>query len=246
MRGFARGKAVLRTRAIAVLGTDTEVGKTIVTGALGLALRCAGIEPAVYKPVASGCLSRGGKLVSRDALWLKRLLKLSDPLDAINPVAYRAPLAPWPAARLERRPFLLHRALMGFGRLARSGRTVLVEGIGGVLVPLSRRMTSADFCSRLRLPAVLVAHAGLGTINHTLLSLEALRRREIRVKGVILNMATGRDRAEISNPSVIRTLSGVPVLAVLPKVRGAGARKGLTNLSRRLGRRTLGALFGPV
>lgn len=234
----------MKGRALAVLGTDTGVGKTVVTGALALALRREGREPAIYKPVASGCAAAKGRLISKDALWFKRVIGLPDGLDAISPICYRRPLAPWPASRLEGRKFPERKAIQGFGRLAASGRTLLVEGIGGALVPLTRRMTIADLCARLRLPAVLVARAGLGTINHTLLSLEALSKRRVKVKGVILNLSTGRDPAEASNPEVIRALGGVKVLAVLPKIAGAGRRKGVASLSRRLTRGNLSVLFG--
>jgi dethiobiotin synthetase len=184
-------------RALAVVGTDTGVGKTVVTAAVALALRRAGLDPAVVKPVATGgggCGAAGA--VSGDARWLRRVLGLREPAEVVNPICWRAPLAPDEARRQEGAPQgaagRSHLALRVFG----DGRPLLLEGVGGVLVPVIGRITVADLVAELGVPALIVARAGLGTINHTLLTLEALRRRGVAIAGVVLNGARGRDPSE--------------------------------------------------
>jgi dethiobiotin synthetase len=206
-------------RGLAILGTDTGVGKTVVTAAMVVALRRRGLETAPWKPVASGGVRRNGRWLSPDALWWKRVLSLPDDPARLNPVCWRRPLAPAVAARLARaRPAI---------RLApppRGGRVpVLLEGVGGVLVPVAGDRLFADLPAVRALPAVVVGRAGLGSINHTLLTLEALRRRGIRIAGVVLNGARAGDAAARTNPAVIARLGRIRVLTVLPRLPG-GAR----------------------
>jgi len=222
--------------ALAILGTGTGVGKTVVTAAVGLALRRAGVSVTAWKPVASGGVRRDGRWVSSDAIWLKAALGLREPLSEIGGACWRLGLAPAVAARIERAPLDVE----GLGRrwraLRASGRFVLVEGVGGTLVPLRGRMTVADLIGRWGLPALVVGAAGLGTINHTLLTIEALRARGVRIAGVILNRAVrGRDLSERTNARVISTLGRVRVLAALPWVAGVRSdRRALRKLARAL------------
>jgi len=231
-----------RRRALAIIGTDTGVGKTVVTGALVLALRRAGLEAIPWKPVASGGVVRHGRLVSPDALWWKRRLGLRQSPAELNPICYRAPLAPWIAAG-GRGPS--DGALRRVWQAVSTRGPVLVEGVGGALVPLRRNLSFAVWIRRLGIPAIIVGRAGLGTINHTLLTVEALRVRKIAVAGIILNGARGRDRSERTNPLAITRLSGVPVLAVLPWVPGiAASSRRLTEWSRRLPAAWMARLLG--
>jgi dethiobiotin synthetase len=231
---------------LAVLGTDTGIGKTVVTAAILLALRRVGVHATPWKPVATGGARYGGTLVAGDVLWWKRVLKLDLAPADLNPFCFRRPLAPWVAARLEPgRPPLTDRALGAAWTLALRRRPVLVEGIGGVLVPLRQTLTFADWVRHLGIPAVVVARAGLGTINHVALTIEALRRRRVRVAGIILNGATGKDPAERSNPGALESMCGVPVLAVLPRIaRVRTDRRQLARLARRLPAARLKAVLG--
>lgn len=157
-------------RRVFVTGTDTGVGKTVV---------CAWIArhwgASYWKPVQSG-------LAERDADTVERLGGLSR--ERLHPSTYelRAPLSPHEAARREGRCIDIE----AFALPSLSGPLV-VEGAGGVLVPLNDEHRIIDLMVRLGLPALIVARSGLGTLNHTLLTLEALRRRSIRIAGVVLN-----------------------------------------------------------
>ena len=224
-------------RALAVVVTDTGVGKTVVTAALLVALRRRGLAAVPWKPWGSGGVRHGMGWISPDAVWWKRVLGLPHPLAVLNPVCHRLPLAPAVAARLTGRAGAavprpaLRAAWAGLG-LERT--PALVEGVGGVLVPVDGNRTVADFLRAFRLPALVVAHAGLGTLNHTLLTLEALARRRITVIGVLLNGGRPGDPAVRSNPGALRRLARVPVWGPVPRLRGVRGRAGLARLAARL------------
>jgi dethiobiotin synthetase len=203
-RGEGRG-------GIFVAGTDTGVGKTTVAELLLHAARSRGWPVTARKPYASGSRS--------DSRRLRRAAASRDPLDAVTPVFCRRPLAP---------AVELARGLSPWAKAAkacREGRGTfrVVEGIGGVLTPLDRRRSAADLCRAAGLPVWLVARPGLGTLNHVLLSLEALRRRGVRTERVVLSRWSGRDAAERTNPALLRRLTGLPV-TLLPALGSARAR----------------------
>jgi dethiobiotin synthetase len=203
-------------KAFFVAGTDTGVGKTLVAAGLARLLLNRGFRVGVLKPVASGGVpSADGKLLQKAA----RLPDSAYP--GIVPVHYRQPLAPWVAGwkegsvPLKKVDAAYRRALAQYDRL-------IVEGIGGVLVPIARDFNAADWPATWRLPALVVARAGLGTLNHTLLTVEALQRRKIGILGVLVNGFKGRELSEKTNVTALRKLLKVPVYGPLrhnPKYR---------------------------
>ncbi|MDI9405716.1 MAG: dethiobiotin synthase [Chitinophagaceae bacterium] len=185
-------------RRLVVCGTDTDVGKTVVSAWL-----VQGLTACYWKPVQSG-LADGG-----DRSTVAGLLKL--PAERLLPEVYRLsePLSPhWAAERdgLTIEPERL--------RLPPGDGPLVVETAGGVLVPLRRDWLQIQQLQRWQLPVVLVARSGLGTLNHTLLTLEALRQRAITVLGLVLN---GPPHAD--NPRTLAALGAVPVLAELPPLQ---------------------------
>lgn len=196
------GSAVLMPRRLVVCGTDTDVGKTVVSAWL-----VQGLTARYWKPVQSG-LADGG-----DRSTVASLLKL--PAERLLPEVYRLsePLSPhWAAERdgLTIEPERLH--------LPPGDGPLVVETAGGVLVPLRRDWLQIQQLQRWQLPVVLVARSGLGTLNHTLLTLEALRHRAIPVLGLVLN---GPPHAD--NPRTLAALGTVPVLAELPPLQPLAA-----------------------
>ena len=179
---------------LVVCGTDTDVGKTVVS-----ALLVQGLGATYWKPVQSG-LEGGG-----DTGRLRRLLDL--PAERIQPEAYRlaAPVSPHWAA--ERQGVTIDPERLALPSIE---GPLVVETAGGLLVPLRRDWLQIDQIARWGLPVLLVARSGLGTLNHTLLSLEALARRRIPVLGLVLNGPSHAD-----NPRTLAQLGGVPVLAEL-------------------------------
>jgi len=222
-----------------ITATDTEVGKTAVAGALARLLVERGWDVGVMKPVASGCRRRRGSWVCEDAECLRQAAQSDDPLDLVNPVRLTAPLAPSVAAAMAQTRVDLRAVRRAYRALRRRHRCVIVEGIGGLLVPITRTRLVADLAVELALPVIVVARATLGTINHTLLTIEAARRRGLRVLGVVVNRypRARPDAAARTSPAEIERCGGVPVLAVLREDPAVDvARRTLGSLPRQLAR----------
>ena len=201
-----------------VTGTDTGVGKTFVTAALLSELRRRGVRAGAFKPIACGAAGR------RDARIYARLVNHEAPLDVINPIWLRHPLAPSVAAKLERRRIDLRTVQARYKRLATAYSMVFVEGAGGLLVPIKRDYLVADLAKELRLPLLIVARLGLGTINHSLLTVHQARAMGLKIAGIVLNDTTGRrGLAEKTNIVEIPKLCGVPLLGVVPHGGGGAA-----------------------
>ncbi len=193
-----------------IAGTDTEVGKTVVTAGIAAALREAGCDVGVWKPVQSGALAHEKM---SDAFRLRAWSGVADRCEEIAPLAFSAPLTPWLAAQAEGKTLTMEEITAhGYPLLAKHD-WLLVEGAGGLAVPLTETDMMVDLAVRLKLPLLLVARAGLGTINHTLLSIEALRARSVPLLGVAFigdEMAdTQRTIAEMGN---VRVLGRLPRL----------------------------------
>lgn len=201
-----------------ITGTDTGVGKTFVAAGIAAALRKRGIDVGVMKPVATGARRRKGRLVSQDALLLVEAARSGDPLEIVNPICLEPPTAPTTAARLSRKRFSIHMIIKAFQRLRAVHDVVLVEGIGGLLVPLLPHFFVADLIRALSLPALVVTRPTLGTLNHTALTIHAARSYGIPVRGIVVNyhQKFARGRVERSNPRELETIIKVPVLAEIP------------------------------
>ena len=205
-------------KGIFITGTDTEIGKTIVAGAYAASLRRRGVDVAVMKPFASGAIERNGKLLSEDALFLRKAASSEEPLSLINPVCLREPLAPAVAAEVEGRTIDLSAVERAFRELARRHEFVLVEGVGGIAVPVTSDRLVADLRDLFPLPMWIVARPGLGTLNHTLLTIAFARSRGWDVAAVVFNRSSNEpgDPSEETNAETIRAWTGVPVLGTLP------------------------------
>lgn len=207
------------TKGVFIIGTDTGVGKTVVGAGLALCLRDRGIKVGVMKPVATGCLSSNERLYSQDAIYLFEAAENEYPLLS-NPIRFKNPLAPHVASQIEKKPVDLKKVFWAYREIRGIYDFIIVEGIGGLLVPFSDNYFVADLVKEFNLPVILVARSGLGTINHTLLTVQAARNRGLDIKGIILNGMPQANftMAEITNPRIIRDLTGLPVLAEIPKL----------------------------
>jgi dethiobiotin synthetase len=190
------------------------VGKTFVSAGIACALRARGIGVGVMKPAETGCRSRDGKLLPEDAMTLMRSAEATDPLDLVNPYRFRAPLAPMVAAQQEGRTIEIGKIREAFRVLTKKHEFLIIEGAGGIMVPLTSRTSYLDLAVEMRLPVLIIARPDLGTINHTLLTITALRAKKVNIAGIVFNHSRdGRQGpAERTNPAVIERLSGVPVL----------------------------------
>jgi dethiobiotin synthetase len=199
-----------------ITGTDTGVGKTYVTCALARGLRAAGFDVGVMKPVETGVSAAGPE----DARALIRAAGVADELDLVCPIQYAMPAAPQAAAAaegLERAAESIDRISRAFSTLSDRHAFMLVEGAGGILVPFDEKTTMADVAQQLGTPLLVVARTSLGTINHTLLTLEACDRRGLDVLGVVLSHATGvLSEADTQNLEVLKRRLGDRLLGEVP------------------------------
>ncbi len=209
-----------RPAGIFVTGTDTGVGKTLVSCLLVRALRRLNVRVGVMKPYAGGGW--------QDARALRKAAGLEGPLEAVCPLYDPRPAAPL-AARLRPLPGRpgpgpFKKALRVFRAWQRRRPFLVVEGIGGALVPLEGKLSVADMARRMGLPVWVVARPGLGTLNHTLLTVEALERRGLAVERVVLSGYRGRSFVEKTNLLILQRLLRKPIMT-LPILKNAGARE---------------------
>lgn len=198
-----------------ITGTDTNVGKTAVAAGLAGALKQRGYNVGVMKPVQSGAAVRNGKLYSQDAEFLTAVIDEQGETGLICPVILREALAPSVAAEIEGKTIDLNLIRNAYLELERLHDIVIVEGAGGIAVPLKNKFLTSDLITYLGVPAIIVARAALGTINHTFLTLEHAKRTGIPVIGVIINNYRG-GAAEETSPKIINELTGIPMLGIIP------------------------------
>jgi len=213
-------------RSFFITGTDTGVGKTEVAACLASMFYQKGYKVGVMKPFATGV-----KDISEDARILKRASKSVDSIEIINPISFKLPLAPLVAARLEKKQINFCAIVDKFRRLRKLNDILIVEGIGGVMVPIyeEKRKTFyvIDMIKRFNLPVILVSRPNLGTINHTLMTIKILQDRKIKIAGIIINYASKvkNDLSIETNPEIIERLSGVNVLGIMPYNKDRSKRR---------------------
>jgi dethiobiotin synthetase len=222
---------------IFISGTDTGVGKTFVACSLAALLRELGYSVGVMKPAETGCQERDGELVPEDAVRLKEASGCEEPLEKICPYRLKDPLAPSVAA--ERSGVTIDIGLVQklYGEISSKHDITIVEGAGGLLVPLLSHY--ADLAKLLKLPIVVVAANRLGAINHLLLTLEHASCRGLRVLGYVLNHLESRPSlAAETNAEALRFLTAVTCLGEISYIEGIETqRSSLSDLfEERLGR----------
>ncbi|MEI7879239.1 MAG: dethiobiotin synthase [bacterium] len=214
---------------IFVTGTDTAVGKTFVSAGILAVFRAAGRNVVPMKPVQTGCQLRKGTLIPPDLMVSLKAgglrVSAADRAD-MAPYCFKPACSPHLAAKLAGTRISLKRIEIAYRRLSRKYDGIIVEGAGGVLVPLNAKETMLDLMVRLQLPVLLVARPGLGTINHTLLSLRVLAEAKLKVLGVVLNQTSpGRwGQIEEDNRRTIERMGNVKVLACIRIQRSPATR----------------------
>ena len=199
-------------KGVFVTGIDTGVGKTVIAGALAATVKAHGLDVGVMKPVATGAREIGGKLVSEDVVYLKRIIDSTDDDNLVNPIRLKPALAPNMAASRAGITIDIEKVWKAYKELTDKHDFVVVEGIGGLMVPIDDNILVADMALKMDLALVIVGKHYLGAINHTLLTLEYARSRNLRIKGIIFNMLrNGEDFI-----GEIGKFSSVPVLGSIP------------------------------
>lgn len=205
-------------RGLFITGTDTDVGKTFVTAAIARQLRAEGISVGVYKPACSGALrDDDGQPYWADVENHFQALGGEFEREKICPQCFEAPAAPPVAARLENRIIDPSSITSGHEWWRDRVDLLLVEGVGGWLCPLTETSSIADFAEECGWPIVIVSSRVLGTLNHTLLTIEAIRQRDLPIAGIILNqhLPPTDSIAERTNPDELAKLTDVPILSLV-------------------------------
>jgi dethiobiotin synthetase len=204
-------------RGILITGTDTGIGKTVIGCGLAAALTAQGKRIGVLKPAETGCAPRDGALYAEDAARLSAFARTSLPLAQVCPYRFAPPVAPSVAAELAGITIEPRRIAAVFQQIAAHHDFTIVEGAGGLLVPLTGRYTFADLARDLRLPLLVVVGSKLGALNHALLTLHCAQTRALPITGYILNHpAPASDLAIQTNAHTLARLTNVPCLGSLP------------------------------
>jgi dethiobiotin synthetase len=209
-----------------ITGSDTGVGKTFFTCALAALLRSYGYKVGVMKPAETGCVEKDGQLFPEDAWRLKSASGCAEPIEIICPYRFSEPLAPSIAAERAAVKIDVDHLLAVYRDISAKHDITLVEGAGGLMVPLVPSFTFADFACVAKLPLIVVAANKLGVINHLLLTLEHASCKGLRMIGYVLNHATDEPSlAAETNREVIAGMTGVPCLGEMPFVSQGGGQE---------------------
>ena len=212
-------------KGIFITGTDTGVGKTFVAATLAAYLRDAGYRVGVMKPAETGCEERDGKLIPADAMRLKDASGCAEPIERICPYRLAEPLAPSIAAERAGVKIDVDHLLAVYAEISATHDVTLVEGAGGLMVPLLPSYTYADFARVFKLPILVVAANKLGAINHLLLTLEHVSCKGLRTLGYVLNrISNDTSPAAETNREVLSNLTGIPCFGELPFVESIESR----------------------
>jgi len=210
--------------AIFITGTDTGVGKTIVTAALARHFRAKGLNVGVMKPVETGV--EDPTTVGPDATLLRWAAQVEDDNDLLSPYRFKLAASPHQAASEAKGNIDLKTIIDAFNTLRQGKDVMLVEGAGGLMVPIRGGYLMADLAGQLGLPLLVVTRPVLGTINHTLLTTFTARAMDLPISGLIINrMPKTPDRVESEAPHLLAALASADLLGVLPEVDGSDEEK---------------------
>ena len=211
------------SKALFITATDTGAGKTIISCAIGLALQKKGIDVGYIKPFQCS---------GDDTDFVIKTLGIQDDKNLVNPYYAKDPLAPYAAFKREGIRINLDKVFSAYHKLKKRHEFLIIEGVGGLLVPLRENYLVADLIRDLDVPIAIVSRAGLGTINHTLLTQRYALDYGIKVRGVIINNYSGKTAAEKTNPDVLRGFLDVPILGVVARLKNIKSKDGLRMLAK--------------
>ncbi|SDH87210.1 dethiobiotin synthase [Alteribacillus persepolensis] len=198
-----------------ITGTDTDVGKTIIAGGLAAALSAKEVDVGVFKPMLSGIAREA---LESDTSFLKAMSKTFLSLEEITPFVFTEPASPYVAAKQEEISVRLEDVLKHWEAMKDKHDCFIVEGAGGISVPMGENFLVSDIIHALQLPVIIVARPDLGTINHTFLTVHYAKSIGARIAGIVINgKREGAGLAERTNPTLIEKLTGVPVIGITPQ-----------------------------
>ncbi len=204
-----------------VTGIDTNIGKTFASLLLLLAFRQKRLNAGYMKPVETGVdINEDGSKNYIDGNYIKNIAGLEADPRVITPCAFKAPLSPYAAARFEGKTLCIKDIIFAFYELNKIYEYIIVEGAGGMLVPLKRGHFIIDIAKYIGASVILVTKAGLGMINQTLLNIEYAKCHDIKISGIIINNASDEiDESVSSNKETLSEFTRVPILGDIPYLR---------------------------
>jgi dethiobiotin synthetase len=205
-------------KGLFITGTDTGVGKTLIAGAIAKILQQKGKKVGVFKPVATGCKKIEQGLVSEDAEFLAHCADSKFALDVINPITFEIPAAPFACEKAEGRKVNFKKITDAYKQICKKTDFVIIEGIGGIRVPITKDIDVLSLAKAFNLPLAVVARSKLGTINHTLLTIDAVRSAGLSLAAVLINGydESTKDPAEKTNAEIIEKFSKVKIIVIVP------------------------------
>ena len=202
-----------------VTGTDTGVGKTAITAGIAGSLHKLGVNVGVMKPIATGYPQKAG-YKSSDVTILAEAAGIKDPEDLINPVFLPIPTSPYDASKLLSVPIDMPLILTKFKKLLSLHDVVLIEGIGGIMTPITKKFFVADMIKAMAIETIIVTRATLGTLNHTVMTCKMCKDYDIKVKGLIINNFDEKGTpAEKSAPTTLYEITGINIIGIVPFVK---------------------------
>lgn len=202
-----------------VTGTDTGVGKTAITAAIACSLRKRRVDVGVMKPIATGVVQKTG-FRSEDVALLCDASGVKDDEKTINPVFLPLPVSPYDASKILGLKIDMDTVFERYKYLVKLHQMVLVEGIGGIMTPITQDFFVADMIKQMGLETIVVTRSTLGTINHTVMTIEMCRKYKIPVKGLVINYFDENGTpAERNAPSTLHEVIDLPILGTIPFVK---------------------------
>ena len=198
-----------------ITGTDTDVGKTYVTAGLAVSLRNMGIDVGVMKPFAAGIPQKKG-FKSEDLEILANAAQINDSEGLLNPQFFPIPASPYTAWKNLKIKPKINKIISNFKKLSQIHSTILVEGMGGIMTPILKNYFVTDLIKDLKIPAILVTRTKIGSINHTIMTVNMCKKYKIQIKGIVINDfdSGGYKTKELTRD--LKNLTGVPILGSIP------------------------------
>ncbi len=206
------------TKGFFITGTDTGVGKTVTTASLLALFQNQSLEVGVMKPIETGVDPECNSSANSDIKFLLETGSLDQKIQEACPFQFKTAASPYQACLIENTEIDLNKIFMAYKTLSQKNHLVLVEGVGGVKVPIKKDYMVLDLIQDLKLPVILVCRYELGTLNHTLLTIEALKSKELTIAGLIFNQSSSSSLSKIEKqqPQLIEELSGEKILGNIP------------------------------
>ena len=225
-----------KSKGYFITGTDTSVGKTVVTACLLALNRKRGLDTGIMKPIETGVDQECSSEENSDAKFLLTVSENKDSIEEVSPICLKPTASPLQATRITGQTVDISLILENFRRLQTKHDRMLVEGIGGLLVPLTANYSVSDLIKDMNLPLIIVSRFSLGTINHTLLTVKAAQETGVQIAGIILNHSEDRplSKIELGQNSLIQELSNVPILGECPFLGSVSSEQFDNKLAKRI------------